>query len=299
MSRIVLLTDPREFLGRASALLAADPAVSTIVATTVHHKIARLEAGVAPDPRDWWLVVEDEAGVAVGLGMGQPPGELRQIYLLQLPEDALEPLAEALAARSVEISLVNGVRPTVDRFAALWAERRHTRVVVDAPIRLYELGALIEPPPVSGRLRAPLPDELPLVARWLSDFHAEAAIQGGRDVPPDSPVPDDLAEQVAVGRFAVWADGGHPVHLTGHQPARFGVARIGPVYTPAEFRGHGYAAAAVATISRQLRQTSRVCLFTDFGNPVSNALYERLGYVPVADMVNLDVTAAAPRPDRG
>jgi predicted GNAT family acetyltransferase len=77
------------------------------------------------------------------------------------------------------------------------------------------------------------------------------------------------------------------VHLTGANPPSFGVARIGPVYTPPEHRGRGYAAASVHEVSRQIRDSgARACLFTDQANPVSNALYQRLGYVAVADQVN-------------
>jgi predicted GNAT family acetyltransferase len=44
----------------------------------------------------------------------------------------------------------------------------------------------------------------------------------------------------------------------------------------------------VAQVSREyVEQGVRVCLFTDQANPVSNRLYEALGYRPVVDMVNL------------
>jgi predicted GNAT family acetyltransferase len=60
------------------------------------------------------------------------------------------------------------------------------------------------------------------------------------------------------------------------------------VYTPKEHRGRGYASAAVAAVSRMLRdQGARVTLFTDQANPVSNAIYQRLGYRPVVDQANL------------
>ena len=72
------------------------------------------------------------------------------------------------------------------------------------------------------------------------------------------------------------------------QPAGFGVARIGPVYTPREHRGRGYASAAVAEVSRRLLDEGvRVCLFTDQANPTSNRIYQALGYRPVVDMANL------------
>ena len=59
------------------------------------------------------------------------------------------------------------------------------------------------------------------------------------------------------------------------------------MYTPPEQRGHGYAAAAVAAISRRLLDEGhRVCLFADVANPTSCGLYERLGYRPVVERGN-------------
>ena len=61
--------------------------------------------------------------------------------------------------------------------------------------------------------------------------------------------------------------------------------RIGPVYTPPEQRGNGYATALVAEQSAWLLAGGRrFCfLYTDLANPTSNAIYERIGYERVAD----------------
>ncbi len=73
----------------------------------------------------------------------------------------------------------------------------------------------------------------------------------------------------------LWEVDGEPVHLTGRNPASYGAARIGPVYTPREHRGRGYASATVAELSRRiLDEGDRPCLFTDQANPVSNRVYE-------------------------
>jgi len=60
------------------------------------------------------------------------------------------------------------------------------------------------------------------------------------------------------------------------------------VYTPKELRGHGYAGAVTAAVSRTaLERGAQVSLFTDLSNPTSNALYRRLGFEPVEDRVAL------------
>jgi hypothetical protein len=60
---------------------------------------------------------------------------------------------------------------------------------------------------------------------------------------------------------------------------------VGPVYTPPERRGRGYATSLVAQISQQLLASGRqfCTLFTDLANPTSNSIYQKIGYRPVGD----------------
>jgi predicted GNAT family acetyltransferase len=69
-----------------------------------------------------------------------------------------------------------------------------------------------------------------------------------------------------------------------------GTARIGPVYTPPEQRGHGYGSAVTAAATRAILACPAVpLLFTDMANPVSNTIYQRLGYRPVGDYAHVDI----------
>lgn len=65
--------------------------------------------------------------------------------------------------------------------------------------------------------------------------------------------------------------------------------RIGPVYTPAELRGRGYGSAVTAAAARWAldRGAEHVVLFTDLANPVSNSIYQRLGFRAVCDALEV------------
>jgi predicted GNAT family acetyltransferase len=64
--------------------------------------------------------------------------------------------------------------------------------------------------------------------------------------------------------------------------------RIGYVYTPPDRRRRGYAGACVAELSRRLLAAGRAfcVLYADLSNPTTNALYQRMGYKPVADVTD-------------
>ena len=60
-------------------------------------------------------------------------------------------------------------------------------------------------------------------------------------------------------------------------------------YTPPQLRGRGYASAATAEVSRAATDAGaeEVLLYTDLANPVSNSIYQRIGYREVEDRIVL------------
>ena len=286
------LDDPAEFLDAAGEHLAADPVLSTVVATNASRLVRERESGVAA-PEDfpqWWLVVRDAAGEVVGAGMRTAPFEPHPPYLLAMPDDAAAQLARELHARGEELGGVNGALPAARVAAEEYARLVGRTARVHEETRLFELGELVEPELPEGQLRMATVDDLDLALEWYLSFGREAAEQAGRD--DEHALFEDgagMLRRIQEGRVWFWVDErGERVHLTGHNLPSFGVARIGPVFTPKGHRGNGYASAAVAEVSRMLRDAgSRVTLFTDQANPTSNAIYQRIGFRAVVDQANL------------
>ncbi|HEY6933335.1 MAG TPA: GNAT family N-acetyltransferase [Marmoricola sp.] len=292
--QLQFLDDPAAFLEQAGAHLAADPVQNTVLTTFAERSVRERAEGIdvpADHPR-WWLVVRDAAGAVVGAGMRTAPFPPHPAYVVAMPEEAARELARALHARGEDLGGVNGALPAAQVTAEEIARLTGRGARVHEHTRLFELGDLVEPTLPPGQLLRATPDDLELAVEWYLAFGREAAEQAGRG--PDEPhgVFEDEAgmlRRIEEGRVWFWVEeDGERVHLTGHNLPSFGVARIGPVFTPKEHRGRGYASAAVAGISRMLLdQGARVTLFTDQANPVSNAIYQRLGYRAVVDQANL------------
>jgi predicted GNAT family acetyltransferase len=87
-----------------------------------------------------------------------------------------------------------------------------------------------------------------------------------------------------VSGLYVWDDNRIVSYAGFGGPTPHGI-RIGPVYTPPEYRQHGYASACVAGMSQLILKAGRqFCfLFTDLRNPTSNHIYQVIGYQPVCD----------------
>jgi GNAT superfamily N-acetyltransferase len=285
---------PAGFLAAAGEHLAQDSVLNTVVASVAHRAAAADVAGFPQPPGDWWLVVRDPAGAVVGAGMRAAPFDPRPLFLLPMPDEAATDLARALHARGEEVSAANGALAATSAFSGELARLTGRRARVAVHSRLHQCTAVVQPGPASsapeGCLRRATYDEAPLVASWFAAFFADADAQAGR--PPGShageaPDPYELRRRIGEGDIWVWEVAGQPVHLSMLHPPSFGAARIGPVFTPPEHRGHGYAGATVAALADSaLAGGSTPCLFTDQANPVSNALYARIGFVPVVDMAN-------------
>ena len=290
--RLQFCTDPAEFLAAAGDHLASDPVISTVVTTIAHRVLSQQSDGIVAPDRDWWLVVSDNSGAVVGAGMRTATFAPYPPFLLPMPDQAATALAHALHERGEEVRGVNGALPTVELCAAELARLDAGRVDVAQHTRLHELGELSRPLPVPGGLVAATEHDVELVTEWFAAFMGDADEQAGRprgasahDVPDRS----ELLRRLRAGWLWFWVNKtGERVHLTGANPPSFGVARLGPVYTPPAQRGRGWASNAVAELSRRIQaEGARVCLFTDQANPTSNKIYAALGYRPVVDMANL------------
>jgi len=110
----------------------------------------------------------------------------------------------------------------------------------------------------------------------VADFDVETAGSGQPDIETSRRV-------IAQRRVWLWEVDGTPVCLVGHAPTVAGVSRIGPVWTPPEHRGRGYATAATATVAARLADRGRVILFADNANLTSTGVYVRIGFRPVGD----------------
>ena len=293
--RLAFTEDPEAFLKEAAEFLAADPVVSTVV-SSVTQRIAR--DGLEPEHPQWWVTVQDTEDRVVGVAMRTAPFVPHPMFVLPMPEDAARAIADAIVERGEDVTAVNGALPAARVLIDTLAEQSGGEVEVHTQMRLHVLGDLVVPPAPPGRLRAATSADAQLCLDWYRVFDDEASEQaGGRHGHGGEHVePAFIDGKIERGEIWLWEDeSGEVVHLTGHNPPSFGVARIGPVLTPKPHRRRGYASAAVAQVSRALRDAgAEVCLYTDQANATSNKVYAAIGYVAVVDQANFVITRPGP-----
>ena len=227
-----------------------------------------------------YLAVAQGAGRVVGIAMRTPPFHL----LVSVTEpDALEVIARDARERMPALSGVMSDTSTAAAFAATWHRLTGDEPEDGMPQRIYRLATPPEIPDVPGSFRDATPDDRDLLLRWIREFSAEALPDAPHQDP--SEIVDGALRQEGRAYF-LWNDPG-PVSLAGFGGSTPNGCRVGPVYTPPDRRGRGYASACVATLSGRLLEDEGnrfLFLFTDRRNAASNHVYLKMGYEPVCDM---------------
>ncbi|BFV57556.1 hypothetical protein KCMC57_up26600 [Kitasatospora sp. CMC57] len=265
-----------DFRAQAGDFLAAHPAENTVLLTLVHNLTVGGPHTFGPDDPQygWWRPAPDAP--VVGAFVRTPPYPLR---LSLMPERAATELALALAG--VELTAVAGGVAPAHAFVAA----REGEWTVTSNERLYRLGELTDPSPLpDGKVRPATAEDVDLLVEWFGAFVAEAELA----VPGENHRPT-VERRTADGHLHLWEHEGRPVSFAGVSPVIAGMSRIGPVYTPPEHRGRGYASGVVAAGSAHALAAgaAEVLLYTDLANPTSNSIYQKLGYRAVEDCVSL------------
>jgi len=268
--------DPDDFDRLAFEFLAAREAEHNLLFGIV----AGVRSGAYRQPPYFAVVRDGERVVAAALRT--PPFR----FVLSTVDDpaALALFVDDAATEWPDLPGVLGPKHDAKRFAALWHERTGHTAVLHTEERVFRLRRVRPPRPVPGRVRLAETGDRPLIVDWLVAFSSEALRQPGD--PDDAGIAFDRSIAGTGGRsMYVWDDGA-PVSLTGVAAVTPHGSRVGPVYTPPERRGRGYASALVAAASQlQLDAGRRYCfLFTDLANPTSNKIYQDIGYEPVCDV---------------
>ncbi len=209
--------------------------------------------------------------------------EPRGIRLGDVPDQPDALVAELLKVAPYATGIEGEGEPAA-RFAEAWAVATGKQFHEVGGVRLYCLTEL-HGPPAAGPPRLAEVADVQVCADWLDEMgRTEDARRGW--VPGDraTDVTAAVLKLVAANRLWLLEADGHPVTLGAHRPPLHGVVRLGPIYTPAEYRRHGYGTAMTAHLAQLFHPHTEVVLRADLANPHSHHVYQRLGFTPVVDL---------------
>jgi GNAT superfamily N-acetyltransferase len=203
------------------------------------------------------------------------------MILIQAPEHAAEVARAcvALSRRSIR-GLSGPTEPVRHARAALGLVNAHTAMEEDEGLYALSLSDIIAPAALAdGTIvcRMPNPSERDLLCDWRLAYDIETL--GSTDTAETRHRSAAFLDaQIADGNAWIALHAGAPVSLSAFNAALPDVVQLGGIYTPPEWRGRGFAKAAVAAslLTARERGVSRGVLFTS--NPSAVRTYEAVGF---------------------
>ncbi len=270
MPDVETITDAATALDRCGDLFRSDPIGCNLVAT-----------GVLPQGDVEVLRVHEGADT---LGVALISGQLCTLSTCSAAvADVLAPMLNV--EQPIQLSGPAGV---VADLAGLLGERCSGAVVEPLLNRMYRAAEVVGP---SKRRRGKAfvgeRDRIEQAAQWGIDFGRETGLERSFD--------DSLAQMtraVNESRLIEWRSKGEVVSQLLISAARFGVVRLGQLYTPPEHRKKGHGAAFVAAVAQQQldrQKVDTVILSAPASNVATTRMYRGLGFVRAYEMLNVSV----------
>ena len=275
-----LYSSPDDFGPVARLVYRPDPVLFTTELTTLR---------TSRWPSDHLLLSVSDCEGIVGAAMQMRDGVL---LVNGLPPTSAKDAAAALAPVRARFLAVRGTPATATAFSDAWSGATGAAVEKSFEETLYRLDELVAPVGVAGEMRIGASGDTESMVRWLNAFFVEAF-----DQPSNLGASRGVLRSIhdADGHVVLWTVNATPVAMARVHADLLGMSRIGPVYTPPEYRGRGYGAAvtAAAVHHAQGDGSRDVVLFADDANPGANRIYRRIGFVPVAEHVQYAFASAS------
>ena len=264
------------FLRKASPFLEANEAANNLILGLAFRIREDLQTF---DFSPYLCLIEDKEGLALAALM-TPPHWLILTSDRKDSDPVINALVRNLSLGKHEIPGILGPVTLAERFAEVWAKTTGNPYYLNRRERIYDLKTVISPRMAPGHIRLATSADQALAIEWT--FAIRKEIQEGDSWEEASRI---AVEKIARQELYLWEDQ-EPVSMAAKtRPTRHGSC-IGLVYTPPEERGRGYASNCVARLSQIILDEGKhfCALFTDLANPVSNHIYQEIGYRPVCDV---------------
>lgn len=264
--------DPREFFELVGPFLEKDE-----VANTLALGIAR--SFVDTSTHDGLMFSVESGADVVAVAVKSPH---RNLVLTQAPEPAMRALANYLFAYALPVPGITAPTQTARDFSVAWKALTDAQSNDRVALRLFKAAKLNDVAAPAGAFRYAQLSDQELIEQFLQAFVDEVNLDRIDNLR------DRVMKMLGANLVGLWENSGS-VSMAAITRRTEKAAHVSWVYTPKPHRGKGYATACVANLCRGELAGGKayLTLYTDLANPTSNAIYQRIGFEPVCDSVDL------------
>ncbi len=206
--------------------------------------------------------------------------------LLSYTDDlkSIDILAKTLLQKKMELPGVLGLKEGAKKFAQLWCENKKLKSQLIRNERVYKLEKVMEETIGDRDFIIGTEENQTLILNWAKKFILEALPETEESKITRSQ--EALVEDIKNKKIFLLMDENEVVSMARKAGKTPNGNLVNLVYTPPDLRRRGYATECVARLSKHLlEEGNKFCfLFTDLMNPISNSIYQKIGYRPVIDV---------------
>lgn len=234
------------------------------------------------DPTNWLMAtVSDENGIQLTALM-TPPHNIT----LYATDNIIQPSAIHCLINGLKDYKIPGVtteKKLAEYFTAVYITQKGLSSKIVMSQRIYELTKVNSDIQQFGKVRLLNEKDMCFFPFWLESFNASSSYGKA-----EMPIPQNYEVyqyRLSTKKIYVLEVDGVPVSMAGFTREMQTAIGVAFVYTPPYYRGKGYASSCVAQISQIAldKGYSKCVLYTDLLNPISNSIYQKIGYVPICD----------------
>ena len=238
------------------------------------------------NPAEWFMAtITSENGIVLTAIMTPPHNLTPYATDNKISDEAISCLTAGIIRNNIHVPGILADAGMALRFAKIFSEVKGVDHRIHEEMRIYELVRVNPDIPLIGKIRLVENRDMPFLPYWVEGFQ--------HDCFGESP-----AAKADIGQYKYWIDKkklyvleheGAPVSMAQKNREMQTVCGVGQVYTPPYFRGKGYASSCVAQVSDLILKSGfkKCVLYTNLANPVSNSIYQKIGYVPICDSLQI------------
>ncbi|MEK5476317.1 GNAT family N-acetyltransferase [Paenibacillus sp. FSL R5-0407] len=238
------------------------------------------------DPVNWLMATISDANGIQLTAIMTPPHNIT-LYATDniINPEAINCLIDRMKDR--EIPGVITEKTLAEYFAKDYTLRKGITFKTTMSQRIYELTAVNPHIPKVGIVRLLDEKDIHFFPYWAEAFYAAGSYgKTEMSIPQHA---DPYLYRIASKKLYILEDNGIPVSMAGYTREMQTAIGVAFVYTPPYERRKGYATSIVAQISQLAldRGFTKCVLYTDLANPTSNSIYQKIGYMPICDSLQL------------
>lgn len=275
--------DAKEFYKATFSIMLKHEAQNSIPLGNIIIGNSGVEKNGWRDTKYWYMsTVSNNVGDIVLIAIMTPPFNITMYENDNLPNDeALNYLCDNIIKEKINVPGILSENNLAMRFAKKYTEKMNMEYSIHKNMRIYILREINKKIPIIGNIRKAEKKDLFFLPYWYKAFYVDCDFVS-KDY---NDIVIEIEREIIQERIYLLEDNGMPVSMASALRETVNGGCVGMVYTPPYLRGKGYASSCVAQVSQKIlkRGYKFASLFTDLSNPISNSIYQKIGYMPICD----------------